>query len=101
MQAEISRWRHEPSDENLTLRLALRYTRQIFENGAFTNTLSFTTGIINAEGVRARYESSLAFPFAQRLQLKLNLLIDYEDYPQLQDLPKWRTTVGASFLWDF
>lgn len=101
LQAETSRWRHEPSDEDLNLRLALRYTRQIFETGAFTNSLSFTPSLIDPQRLRARSESSLAFPFAQRIQLKLNLLIDYEDYPQLQDLPKWRTTVGASFLWDF
>jgi len=101
LQAETARWRHQPSDEDLNLRLALRYTRQIFENGAFTNSISFTPNLTNPERLRARSESSLAFPFAQRITLKLNLLIDYEDYPQLQDLPKWRTTVGASFLWDF
>jgi len=101
LQAETGRWRHQPSDEDLNLRLALRYTRQIFENGSFTNSISFTPSLTNPDQIRARSESSLAFPFAQRIQLKLNLLIDYEDYPQLQDLPKWRTTVGASFLWDF
>ncbi|MCX5768738.1 MAG: DUF481 domain-containing protein [Candidatus Hydrogenedentes bacterium] len=101
LQAETARWRHEPSDDGLNLRVALRYTRQIFENGAFTNSLSFTPSLINPERLRAQSESSLAFPFAQRIKLKLNLLIDYEDYPQLQDLPKWRTTIGASFLWDF
>ena len=101
LQAETARWRHEPSKEDLNLRLALRYTRQIFENGSFTNSISFSPSLIVTGRLRARSESSLAFPFAQRITLKLNLLIDYEDYPQLQDLPKWRTTIGASFLWDF
>ena len=101
LQAESARWRHDSSNEDLNLRLALRYTRQIFETGSFTNSLSFTPSLLDPQRLRARSESSLAFPFAQRIQLKLNLLIDYEDYPQLQDLPKWRTTVGASFLWGF
>ena len=101
LQGETSRWRGEHSDEDLNLRLALRYTRQIFENGSFTNSLSFTPSLINPEQIRARSESALAFPLVQRIQLKLNLMIDYEDYPELQSLPKWRTTVGASFLWDF
>jgi hypothetical protein len=101
LQPETARWRHHTSDQDLNLRLALHYTRQIFENGSFTNSVTFTPSLINPERIRARSESSLAFPFAQRIQLKLNLLIDYEDYPQLQDLPKWRTTIGASLLWDF
>ncbi len=101
LQGETSRWRNDASDENLNLRIALRYTRPLFENGSFTNTISFTPSLVNLEGIRARSESSLAFPFARRIQLKLNLLIDYEDYPQLQDLPKWRTSVGASLLWGF
>jgi len=99
--AETSRWRGHPTEEDLNLHLALRYTRQIFENGEFSGSLSFTPSITHPENFRATSLTSLAFPFARRIHLKLNLLLDYEDYPQMEELEKWRTSVGASLLWGF
>lgn len=99
--AESSQWRAHPTDEDLNLRLSLRYARQFFENGAFSSSLSFTPSLTDSDRFRAASQTSLAFPFDQRMHLKLNLLIDYEDYPQMQEIQKWRTTVGASLLWGF
>jgi len=88
-------------EQELHLRLRLRYARTLFKNGAFEKDLKLYPSLTGLGELRARSESSLLFPFTQRFKLKLDLLVDYESSSEFHGLDHWRTSVGASFLWDF
>ncbi|NIA16362.1 MAG: DUF481 domain-containing protein [Nitrospiraceae bacterium] len=88
--------------QQLNLRLGLRYSRDLFGNGRLAENLTVYPSLTDWGRLRVRSESTLAFPLARRLQLKLNLLLDYEeDDFQFRDVDRWRSSIGASVLWDF
>jgi len=87
--------------QQLNLRLTLRYSRALFQNGRFDESLDFYPSLTHLGELRARSESSLMFLITEQLGVRLNLLFDYQDNPEFQYLQNWRTTVGASLRWDF
>jgi hypothetical protein len=87
--------------QQINLRLALHYEHGLFRNSALTENVLMYPSLTDFGRLRARSESAVLFPVTSRLRLKLNLLVDYESAPVFQDLDPWRTSVGASVLWDF
>lgn len=105
-----TRWRDQPSwlrgdqrkdRQRLNLRLGLRYAWAILGNGQISGRVSLYPGLTDWGNLRARSESSVVFPFGQRLSLKLHVLLDYEGEPEFDGLEQWRTSIGASVLWGF
>ncbi|HPG65324.1 MAG TPA: DUF481 domain-containing protein [Candidatus Hydrogenedentes bacterium] len=88
-------------DQWLHGRLRLRYVRALFEGGAFTGQLKLYPDLTGLSAFHARSESSLLLPLSEWLNLKLNLLVDYDSTPRVDDLDKWSTTVGAGVRVDF
>jgi hypothetical protein len=96
-------WRiddHE-SAQYLHLRLRLRYAHTLFQNGAFEGDLTLFPNLSDLGEVRARSESAVLFPVTSRLRVKFDLLVDFESDPEFSGLDEWRTSVGASLLWNF
>lgn len=88
--------------QQLNLRLGLRYSRDLFANGQLAESLTVHPSLTDWGRLRVRSETTLAFPLARHFQLKLNLLLDYEeDDLRFGDVDRWRTSVGASVLWGF
>jgi hypothetical protein len=87
--------------QQLNVRLALRYRRDLFNGGELTSGLYFQPSLTDLGRLRARSESALTLPFTPRLSLRLNLMLDYEECLEFSELEQWRTSVGASVLWGF
>lgn len=88
-------------EQFLSVRLGLRYSRLIFGKGQFDERLVLYPSLTEWGRIRASSESSLSFPFSSRLRLNFNLLLDYENENELDDLDPWRTSFGASLLWGY
>ncbi len=82
-------------------RLRLRYAQRLLKNSSFSEDIWLYPSLSNPGDLRARSESTFLLPMAARLKLKLNLLVDYDSEPPYDRLDNWRTSVGASILWDF
>ncbi len=82
-------------------RLQLRYAQHLLKKSTFSEDIRFYPSLSNPGDLRARSESTLLLPMAAQLKLKLNLLVDYDSEPPYDRLDNWRTSVGASILWDF
>jgi hypothetical protein len=91
----------ESARTDLHARLQLRYAHALFGNGEFSSALGLYPTLSGFDDFRARSESALLFPFTPRLKMKFNVLVDYESAPELSGFDHWRTSVGASLLWDF
>jgi len=87
--------------QRLNLRLGLRYARAMLGNGQISGRVSLYPSLTDWGNLHARSESSVVFPFGQRLSLKLHVLLDYEGEPEFDGLDRWRTSIGASVLWGF
>lgn len=95
-------WRDEKnSEKELNAALRLRYSRAIFKTGAFDSDIAVYPSATDIGDFRARSETSLVFPLTERLKLRLNLRLDYDNDPGLTGLDEWGTSVGAGFRWDF
>jgi len=95
--------RHEQrkSRQELNLRLTLRYKHALFKNGTFAESISLYPSLSDPGDLRGFAESALLYSLHPRLKLKLNLLVDYDEAPEFREIEPWRTSVGASLLWDF
>lgn len=86
--------------QNLHARLSLRYARAMFRASSFEESVRLYPSLTDLGELRAQAESSWLVPFTPWLNLKLNLLLDYDSDPEFQ-LDRLRTTVGASLRWNF
>ncbi len=105
LRRRLHQWRpfedRRKTETELNLRLALRYSRALFGNGAFEGGLRLYPSLTDLGAVRARSEAAVLFPLTSRLKLRLDLLVDYDNEPQFDGLHNWSTSVGAGFHLDF
>jgi Protein of unknown function, DUF481 len=88
-------------EQDLSFRLRLHYRRIFPKGSSIAEELQIFPSLSNPGALRARSESSIQVHLAPRLNLKLNLLVDYDDEPVFSELDQWRTSVGASIVLDF
>lgn len=100
--AFLETFKDVPRDhQRINLRLGLRYRRAFFGSGEVAQQFLLYPSLTNSGRLRARSESSVMFPMALQLKLKLNFLVDYEGQPEFRGIDPWRTSFGASVFWDF
>ncbi|MCC6699619.1 MAG: DUF481 domain-containing protein [Candidatus Hydrogenedentes bacterium] len=86
---------------DLRLHANARHVLQLFKNAQFEEQLGLYPSLTDLDDWRAAYESRLLFPLTERLQLNLNLSIDYDNRPAYRYLDEWRAAVGAGIEWKF
>ncbi len=82
-------------------RVRLQYTRDVFLDGEFTEDLVFYPSLTDWGQLRARSESVIRFPLSTNLNLRFDVLFDYQRHRAFPGLDPWRATVGAGIVWDF
>ncbi len=87
---ERARSRHD-----LNLRLGLRYYHLFANRHSLSESLTLFPAITNAGTLRARAETVYAMPVTDRLQLRFDLIVDYESDPLFGGMNRWSATVGA------
>lgn len=81
--------------------LGLRYTAITPSGLEWTSTLQFQPSLTDADDFRANAETALEYPVTDRLRLRLDMRLRYENDPALDGLEPWRTRVGAGLNWNF
>jgi hypothetical protein len=89
------------SGSELNLHLSLRYARAFLQNSTLTSGLTLFPALSDLGDLRARTETAFSLPLTQRLQLRLNLLVDFDNDPQFRAMKKWGASVGAGINVDF
>ncbi len=89
--------------DNFDLRATanVRHVLRLFKNARFEEQLSLYPSVTEFKDWRGAYESRFLFPLTDRLQLNLNLSIDYDSQPAYRYLDEWRAAVGAGIEWKF
>ncbi len=103
------RWRDAPGfqnggtvyDTDLNARLGLRYFRLLTNRTTFEENLDLYADMMDNGALRGRSETALAFPLGDRLRLRLNLIIGYEDNPPFNGMRRWSGAVGAGMDMQF
>ncbi len=88
-------------NEELSLKLGMRYRRKLFLNTVFSEDFSLYPGVSNTGSLRARSESELLFPLASSLNLELDLTVDFDNEREFRRLNNWQTSIGAGLRWNF
>lgn len=83
------------------LNLSVRHLLRVFREGTLHDELRLYTNLEDLDDWRASYETSFRYPLTDRLNLKLNLRVDYEDEPEFRYLDNWQTSVGAGVELEF
>lgn len=91
----------EASRSELNAHLELRYSRAIQGGATWDNRLYLLPSLTDADHFRAGAESSLVYPVTPRLQLRLDMLMGYENDPVFGSLDRVDTSLGASIQLDF
>ena len=91
----------EDSDEDLNLRLQLRYTRDLYAGALWEKRLELYPSLTDLGELRARYETALWVPLTPRLKLKVDASVGYDSDRELRGLQEWESTVGASVSVEF
>ncbi|HDP34621.1 MAG TPA: DUF481 domain-containing protein [Candidatus Hydrogenedentes bacterium] len=89
------------SDYNVQLRLGLRYYRLFAKRHSLSESLTLLPSLLQANEFRARSETAYIMPITDKLRLRLNLVIDYENNPFSSKINRWNATVGAGVNLDF
>ncbi|MFP4173128.1 MAG: DUF481 domain-containing protein [Candidatus Hydrogenedentota bacterium] len=82
-------------------RFRLLYKRDVPFDGLFTKDLAVYPSLTDVGELRARSESTLQFPLTSHLNVRFELLLDYQRTPEFSRVDPWRTTVGAGVVFDF
>lgn len=88
-------------DDALSLRLHLELLRELFAVAELSEDLWLYPSLTEFGDFRARSESALTFSLSPSLDLKLQVLLDYDDEPEWSEVERLRTSVGASLIWGF
>ena len=83
------------------LRLGLRFYHLFTRGHALSETLTFFADFASLGDFRARSETAYLLPIGNRLQLRVDLNIDYESRSYWRGVDRWSTTVGAGIKMDF
>jgi len=81
--------------------LGLRYSREIGEGGHWSAGLSILPSLTDADDFRAGAASTVTYPVTSRLQLRLEMLMNYDHQPAFSALDQMNTSLGASLDWSF
>jgi len=81
--------------------LGLRYQRALFGDGTWTSELTFLPSATDLGDFRARSESTVSWPLWNRLRLRFDVRLDYDDKPAFDDIEEFSSSVGASVQVDF
>ncbi len=92
---DYERGRHESGDYGLNLRLGLRYYQMFARRNALSTALMLLPSLTDSDGLRAQSETAFIMPVTDRLQLRLDLIIGYDNNPLNSDVSRWNATVGA------
>lgn len=79
----------------LNLRLGLRYYQLFARQHSLSTALMLLPSLTEHGGFRARSETAYSLPMADRLQLRLELIIGYDNDPLTSDIDRWSATIGA------
>lgn len=90
------RWTDDVEREtDVNLHLGLRYARNVW-GGTWENRLFLLPALTDADHFRAGAASSLIYPLSTRLQLRLDMLMNYDPRPVFDELDTVDTSLGAS-----
>lgn len=87
---------------HLNVQLGLRYSRALW--GARANvkeSLMIYPSISDWGDMRLRSETILRMEVTPRLQLRFDLMVDFDNRPEYNGYADWITTIGASFEYRF
>ncbi|MBI2424814.1 MAG: DUF481 domain-containing protein [Candidatus Hydrogenedentes bacterium] len=93
--------REEKEESALNLQLGLRYARILHGNAELSTALTLYPSLTDLGDLRARSETAYTLPLAQRLQLRLELAIEYESDPVFGALDPFSASFGASLGVEF
>lgn len=93
--------RDEETETTLNLHLGLRYTRAVWGGGTWANEVILLPGLTDLNDFRAGLSSSLTYPVGSRLQLRLDMLMNYDHDPVFTALDSLDTSLGASIQLQF
>jgi hypothetical protein len=88
-------------ENDLNLRIQLRYSQQIFAKGTFESRLLLQPSLSDLGELRGRAGSRVAFPLYDDLLLQVDLRVDYDDHRPFATLDPWQTSLEASLGWRF
>ena len=87
--------------DDIGLDLAFTHTRDVFRNSVLEEELRLRPSLTDLDEFASSYESRLSVPLTERLRLKLNIRVDFDNSPAFEYLDEWRAAVGAGISWDF
>ncbi|MBX7258528.1 MAG: DUF481 domain-containing protein [Candidatus Hydrogenedentes bacterium] len=87
--------------DDVGLDLALTHSRRVFRDSLLEEELRLRPSLTDFDEFTSSYESRLSVPLTDRLHLKLNMRVDFDNRPQFQYMNEWRAAVGAGISWDF
>lgn len=91
----------ENESTELNAHLGLRYSRSIWGGANWSTGFYVLPGLTDADDFRAGAASSVVVPLTSRLQLRMEMLMNYDRQPAFPELDTLGTSVGASLEWDF
>lgn len=106
LQRDARNWLNSPGNNpktnaELNLHLGLRYAQSLFGRTTLTGDIALLPALSQLGDLRAYSETALAIPVTDRLQLRLNLRIDFDNQPEYRAMDKWGASVGAGIHVDF
>lgn len=81
--------------------LGLRYSREIWGGAHWSTGLSILPSLTDADDFRAGAASTVTYPVSSQLQLRLEMLMNYDQQPAFSALDELNTSLGASLEWNF
>ena len=113
IQAAYESWRPPPATDPalspaetqqegaLNARLSLRYARDCFAQGAFTQQIMLYPSLSEPGDWRAASETAFSLPLKAGLKLRLDLLLEYDNAPLYHNVNSLESAIGASLQWRF
>ncbi len=87
--------------DEFNLQLGLRYSRRLFQNSQLSGDVVAYPSLSRPGDWRLRSETALTVPVANRLRLRFDLLVDYDNAPIFGAVNEWSTAIGASIGMEF
>ncbi|MCK5863129.1 MAG: DUF481 domain-containing protein [Candidatus Hydrogenedentes bacterium] len=92
---EYEREQNEPGNYDLNLQLGLHYYRRFTQRHSLSESLTILPSMTAMEDLRARAETIYTLPLTNKLHLRLELIVGYDNTPLTNDVNRWNATVGA------
>lgn len=89
------------SDEQIDLALAFSRDWAVWHKSRLFSELWLTPSITEPGELRLRGESAYTHPLNEKLDLRINLRVDYNSDPEFTEIDRWRGSLGAGIRWNF